>query len=93
MPIPTTEAKNTPAAPGDMSTSDCYARIDDFLNKNNSAQSFHIEDDNHGMGMISTSGQPGQKQAVNMRLDQSTIKNYMTNKGFHFTTDSTCSRK
>jgi hypothetical protein len=82
---------STPAAPNDMTTADSYERIADFLNKNPTVQQFEVEDDNHGMGMISTL--EGQRQAINMRLDQSTIRNYMVNNGFTFTTDSICLRK
>lgn len=82
----------TPAAPNDMSIAESYARIDDFLSKNASVRSFKVEDDNHGMGMISTLGET--KQAVNMRLDQSTIRNYLVNNnGFQLSGEFICSRK
>lgn len=81
-----------PAAPNDMTMADSYARIDEFLDKNTGVQSFKVEDDNHGMGMISTVGNT-QRHAINMRLDQSTIRNYLVNNGFELTSDSICSRK
>lgn len=80
MPSLTNSKPLTPAAPNDMSTAECYSRLDTFLSNNNQANSFKIEDDNHGMGMISTLNTP--KQAINVRLDGSTIRNYMLNNGF-----------
>lgn len=85
----------TPAAPNDMTTADSYQRIDEFLNKNPTVQQFKVEDDKHGMGMISTivnNGEQGPRQAINMRLDESTIRNYLVNNGFTFTNDSIASR-
>lgn len=80
-------------APNDMSTTDAYNRIHEFVSKNSNIKEFKIEDDNHGMGMISTLGSQEPKQAVNMRLDQSTIRNYMVQNGFQAISDSICSRK
>ncbi|GAN06234.1 hypothetical protein MAM1_0116c05714 [Mucor ambiguus] len=77
-----------PAAPSDMTTADCYVRIDQFLNKNPSIKQFKIEDDNHGMGMISTADSNAPKQAINMRLSQSTIGNYLMNNGFQRASDN-----
>lgn len=91
MPSLTNSKPMTPAAPNDMTIADSYARIDEFISKNPTVKSFKVEDDNHGMGMLSTVG-TSQKQAVNMRLDQSTIRNYLVNNGFSFTNDSVCSR-
>lgn len=92
MPSLTNSKPPAPAAPNDMTIAESYARIDEFLNKNSAVTEFKVEDDNHGMGMISTVG-AAQKQAVNMRLEQSTIRNYMINNGFQFTSDSICARK
>lgn len=84
-----------PSAPNDMATADCYVRIDQFLNKNPAIKNFKIEDDNHGMGMISTADPNAPKQAINMRLSQSTIGNYLINNGFQPASDnsSTYTRK
>ncbi|KAG2206100.1 hypothetical protein INT47_003749 [Mucor saturninus] len=91
MPSTSNSKPLTPAAPNDMTIADSYARIDEFINKNAGEQKFKVEDDNHGMGMISTVGD--HKKAVNMRLDGSTIRNYLINNGFQFGDDSICSRK
>lgn len=78
----------TPSAPNDMTTADCYVRIDQFLNNNASIKDFKIEDDNHGMGMISTADSNSSKQAINMRLSQSAIGNYLINNGFQCTNNT-----
>lgn len=82
MPSLTNPKPLTPAAPNDMSIAECYTRLDDFLANNRLVNSFKIEDDNHGMGMISTLNTEAPKQAINVRLDGSTIRNYMLNNGF-----------
>lgn len=86
----TSNINTTPAAPNDMTIAESYARIDSFINKYTGNTTFKVEDDNHGMGMISTVEEP--KQAINMRLDQSTIRNYLINNGFQFK-DNLCSRE
>ncbi|KAL9542833.1 hypothetical protein PS6_009595 [Mucor atramentarius] len=77
-----------PSAPNDMTTADCYVRIDQFLNKNPAIKNFKIEDDNHA-------DPNAPKQAINMRLSQSTIGNYLINNGFQPASDnsSTYTRK
>jgi hypothetical protein len=87
MPSLTNNKPITPAAPNDMTIADSYERIDEFISKNPTVTSFKVQDDNHGMGMLSTLGQQGRTQAINMRLDQSTIRNYMINNGFQFNHD------
>jgi hypothetical protein len=84
---------NTPPAPGapnDMSTLDSFNRLEEFLKKNNNVGQFKVEDDNHGMGMLSTVSAP--KQAVNVRLNQTAISNFMLNNGFNCN-ESICTRK
>lgn len=84
----------TPAAPGDMTTADCYIRLDDFLSKNAAVKDFKIEDDNHGMGLVSTLNSSTPKQAINVRLTESSIRNYLLNNGFQCADNnaSICSR-
>ncbi|CEP14597.1 hypothetical protein [Parasitella parasitica] len=87
MPSLTNSHPFTPSAPNDMTTADCYVRIDQFLNNNASTKSFKVEDDNHGMGMISTADANSPKYATNMRLSQSAIGNYLINNGFQCTSN------
>lgn len=84
----------TPSAPNDMTIADCYIRLDEFLSKNATIKDFKIEDDNHGMGMISTWNN-APKQAINVRLGQSSIRNYLLNNGFQCADNNTsiCSRR
>ena len=45
MPSLTNTQPLTPSAPNDMTTADCYVRIDQFLNNNASIKNFKIDDD------------------------------------------------
>jgi hypothetical protein len=85
----------TPSAPSDMTIAECYIRLDEFLAKNANIKDFKIEDDNHGMGMISTLNGNAPKQAINVRLGQSNIRNYLLNNGFQCADNNTsiCSRR
>ncbi|RCH79934.1 hypothetical protein CU098_004847 [Rhizopus stolonifer] len=84
----------TASAPNDATTADSLLKIDHFLTENTGVQLFKVEDDNQGMGMISTVDAPS-KKAVNVRLDKNSIQGYLLHNGFERSDDdeSICRRK
>ncbi|OBZ83655.1 hypothetical protein A0J61_08294 [Choanephora cucurbitarum] len=84
----------TESAPNDASLADSFLKIDHFLTENAGVQQFKVEDDNQGMGMISTVDGDS-KKAVNVRLDKNSIQGYLLHNGFERASDndSVCTRK
>ncbi|CEG80591.1 hypothetical protein RMATCC62417_14902 [Rhizopus microsporus] len=92
MPSLNNTEPTTPAAPNDMTIAECYDRLETFLNKYPEIKQFRIEDDRHGMGLISTF-QSSPVHAINVRLNQRVIRNFMLNNGFEAENEEILSRK
>ncbi|CAO3703983.1 unnamed protein product [Rhizopus stolonifer] len=71
----------TPAAPNDITTAESYVRLENFLNEHAEVKQFKVEDDRHGMGMVTTF-YSSPVRATNIRLSQRVIRNFMLSNGF-----------
>ncbi|KAG1451079.1 hypothetical protein G6F46_009828 [Rhizopus delemar] len=90
MPSLTNREPITPTAPNDMTIAECYSRLENFLRQHSDIKQFKVEDDRHGMGMVSTLDPI---YATNIRLNERTICNFMLNNGFQQDGDHILSRK